>query len=334
MMFRVNDGPLVRPRRQAAHQPADRRAAGARAAVQRRPPRRAGADAGAVPRLRPRPDAPGHPHREHAPRGLRAVRRQAAGDLPRDRTARSASRSSSSWSTAPTTARTAVMALLGDRRAELVKMGHRSEHQRLHPHGVQDSGPLAHGPAEPHAQRHQGRGDHAPHAVGLRAGARASCRAAAARRADLQRNRARRRPTRSTPCTTAACSSSAPATRCTRARSSARTAAPAIWWSTSCAARSSPTSAPPARTKTPRCGRCARCRSRRPRIHRGRRAGRDHAQDGAAPQDAAGETTANAPSGPRKPWRFSSQESNHQAIGDDATPFRTAMARRRHRSTR
>ena len=162
----------------------------------------------------------------------------------------------------PDDCQSSVMALLGDRRAELVKMGHRSQHQRLHPHGVQDPGPLAHGAPEPHAQRHQGRGDHAPHAAGLRAGEGRAAQAAA-RRADLQRNGHRPRPTRSTPCTTAACSSSAPATRCTKARSSARTAAPAIWSSTSSGPRSSPTSAPRARTTTPRFARCARCRSKR-----------------------------------------------------------------------
>ena len=65
----------------------------------------------------------------------------------------------------PEDCQSSVMALLGDRRAEMVKMGHRSVDQRIHPHGVPHPGPLADGPAQPHAQRHQGPGDHASHAA-------------------------------------------------------------------------------------------------------------------------------------------------------------------------
>ena len=57
---------------------------------------------GRVQGLRPRPAAPGHPDREHAPRGLRAVGQQAAVIMKKDNeTADCSSRSSTSSSTCP-----------------------------------------------------------------------------------------------------------------------------------------------------------------------------------------------------------------------------------------
>ena len=74
--------------------------------------------------------------------------------------------------------------------------------------------------------------------------------AAAHRRADLLRAGRIRRPTRCSAWRIAARCSSAPARRSIPAWSSASTPAATIWTSTRCAPRSSPTSAPPARTTT------------------------------------------------------------------------------------
>ena len=81
--------------------------------------------------LRPRPAAPGHPAGEHAARGLRAVRRQAQGHLPPRRAARNWSPSSASSVDVPSTNVGAVMQLLGDRRAEMIKMDVRDKRTYL-----------------------------------------------------------------------------------------------------------------------------------------------------------------------------------------------------------
>lgn len=67
-----------------------------------------------------------------------------------------------------------VMALLGDRRAELVKISRRSSGMGF-VHMEFKIPVLADGTAEPDAQRDLGAGDHAPHALGVRT-ARASRR--------------------------------------------------------------------------------------------------------------------------------------------------------------
>ncbi len=74
-----------RPRGKVRHQPPPPRAAAARAGAERRPAGRADRGHGAVRRGRPRRAAPLRADRDHAPRRLRALGRQAAGDLPRDR---------------------------------------------------------------------------------------------------------------------------------------------------------------------------------------------------------------------------------------------------------
>ena len=70
-----------------------------------------------VPRLRPRPAAPGHPAGEHAPRGLRAVGRQAARHHQGSQRQDAWSRSSTWWSTCRRRRSAPVMELVGNRRA-------------------------------------------------------------------------------------------------------------------------------------------------------------------------------------------------------------------------
>ncbi len=102
MIFTHQRLAVRRPRRQVRHQPPAPRAAVSRswsatspcACGRSKRQRR-------VRRLRPRPAAPVGPDREHAPRGLRAVGRQAAGHHSRRSTARRTSRSSTWSSTCP-----------------------------------------------------------------------------------------------------------------------------------------------------------------------------------------------------------------------------------------
>ena len=83
------------------HQPAPPRATAAGNAKERRPARRADRRHGVVLRLRPRHPPPLRAHRNHAPRGLRDLHRQAAGHPPRAQKASSKSRSKASWSKSP-----------------------------------------------------------------------------------------------------------------------------------------------------------------------------------------------------------------------------------------
>ena len=89
MMFRINDSPVRRPGRQ------DVTSRELRERLMKELERNvalkveAGRPGERVQRLRPRAAAPGHPDREHAPRGVRADRRQAAGDHQGDRRRRS-----------------------------------------------------------------------------------------------------------------------------------------------------------------------------------------------------------------------------------------------------
>jgi predicted membrane GTPase involved in stress response len=103
MMFSVNDFALRRQGRQVRHQPQHPRAALQGAGIQRRAEGRGNRQQGRLQGLRPRPAAPGHPDREHAPRRLRAVHQQAARhhEARTRRPARLSSRSSTSSSTSP-----------------------------------------------------------------------------------------------------------------------------------------------------------------------------------------------------------------------------------------
>ena len=85
----------------------------------------------AVRRLRPRRAAPLGADRDHAPRRLRAVDRQAAGDLPRARRRRPRSRSSRWWSRCRTDKLGPVMELVGERRGQLVEMTSHNEYTHM-----------------------------------------------------------------------------------------------------------------------------------------------------------------------------------------------------------
>ena len=73
MMFSVNDSPVRRQGRQVRHQPKPPRAADQGAGINVALKVEETEQQGRVQGHRPRPAAPGHPDREHAPRGLRAV---------------------------------------------------------------------------------------------------------------------------------------------------------------------------------------------------------------------------------------------------------------------
>ena len=104
MNFQVNTSPLRRPGRQVRHQPPDPRAPRPRAARQRGAARRGDRRQRRVPRLGPRRIAPHDPHREHAPRRLRARGGQAARGRQGGRRRAPASRGRTSRSTSrPTT---------------------------------------------------------------------------------------------------------------------------------------------------------------------------------------------------------------------------------------
>ena len=124
-------------RRQVPYQPPPPRAAAARDREERRPARRADRRHRAVRRCRPRRTAPLDPHRDHAPRGLRNLGRQAARDFQRDRrpTARAVRVAGGRNAGRPHRAGD------GNDRPAARPVGRDVQPQRLRVHGLLDPGP-------------------------------------------------------------------------------------------------------------------------------------------------------------------------------------------------
>ena len=127
-----------------------------------------------VHRLRPRPAAPVDPAGEHAPRGLRAVGRQAAGhhqgDRRRDDGADRVPGRSRCRPTRSAPVMELVLAIAGPSASRWKSRG------ELTHIGVHDPGPRPDRPAHAAAERHQRPGDHAPQLLRLPADAQAASR--------------------------------------------------------------------------------------------------------------------------------------------------------------
>ena len=117
----------------------------------------AGTDA--VRRLRPRRAAPLRADRDDAPRGLRAVGRQAAGDPARQRRRARRAVRDASWSRCP---HDKLGPGDGTGRRPPRPAGRDDQPRRLHPRRLLDPRPRPDRPAHPPAQRHAGHGDHPP----------------------------------------------------------------------------------------------------------------------------------------------------------------------------
>ena len=110
--------------------------------------------------------APVDPDRKHAPRGLRAFGRQAARHLPRSQRRRNWSRSNIWSSMCPTAHVGSVMELVGNRRAECVKLDTRGDSAHIE-FTIPARGLI--GLRTRHVDRHQRPGDHAPYLLRLSA---------------------------------------------------------------------------------------------------------------------------------------------------------------------
>ena len=185
MVFTINSSPVRRPRRQVRHQPPASRAAVQGAGAERRPPRAADRRQRRLRRLRPRRAAPVGADREHAPRRLRAVGRQAARSFSRTIDGETHEPFESLVVEVPSDKLGSVMELVG---AAARRAGRDARPRRLHARPVHHSGPRADRPAHAAAQRHAGHGRHSPPLRRLQADDRRSA-AAGQRRVHLDGHR-------------------------------------------------------------------------------------------------------------------------------------------------